>query len=230
MDTDKSFKLYIKKLVHSSWAIVCQNDITAYSKSTTIKSTMSDNFAPTHHTVTSDVSGGRNTGDYSSGIQGSDISNTANRGYDNSGYGATDTSRATNPITDERSFGGSNLNDSGRPEFTGTYGGRNDDSITPVDASASHDRLNSEYEPRTQLDQQRGSLASTQGPFQTPTTDDVDRSDAPLTSSVGSQNAPGTGGKIGEATMGALGYGGANVERPKEEQGVAEKIMNFMGA
>lgn len=92
-------------------------------------------------------------------------------------------------------------------------------------------RLNSEYEPTpASTVQPRGSLSSTVGPFQTPTTDDVSKSEVPPTSSVGQQNAPGRGGEIGEKAMGVLGYGGATVERPKEEQGVAEKIVNFLGA
>lgn len=91
-------------------------------------------------------------------------------------------------------------------------------------------RLNSEYEPTTSISQPRGSLSSTVGPFQVPTTDDVSKKDVPPSSSVGQQNAPGRGGSIGEKAMGALGYGGAQVERPKEEQGVAEKIVNFLGA
>lgn len=185
---------------------------------------MSDSFAPTHHTVTSDVDGARNTGAYGSGTY-----NTSSSGYGNDSYGPTDTSRTTDSLTGDRSYGSSNVN-SGRPEFTGTYGGRNDDTITSADAPVSRDRLNSEYEPRTAVSEQRGSLASTQGPFQVPTTDDVDKSDVPPTSSVGSQNAPHAGGRIGESAMGALGYGGSTVERPKEEQGIAEKIVNILGA
>lgn len=91
-------------------------------------------------------------------------------------------------------------------------------------------RLNSEYEPTTSIDQPRGSLSSTVGPFQVPTTDDVSKSEVPPASSVGQQNAPGKGGELGEKAMGALGYGGTSVERPKEEQGIAEKIVNFLGA
>lgn len=118
----------------------------------------------------------------------------------------------------------------------------NTDAITPANAQNTTNtedvastgeyrpRLNSEYEPTTTIDQPRGSLSSTVGPFQVPTTDDVSKSEVPPTSSVGSQNAPGRGGEIGEKAMGALGYGGSTVERPKEEQGVAEKIVNFLGA
>lgn len=98
------------------------------------------------------------------------------------------------------------------------------------ETGAWRDRLNSEYEPRTEVTQKRDSLSATQGPFHVPTTEEVSKKDIPPSSSVGTQNAPGRGGSIGEATMGALGYGGATVERPKEEQGLAEKIVNFMGA
>jgi len=91
--------------------------------------------------------------------------------------------------------------------------------------------LNHEHEPRTSISQgKRGSLASTEGPFQVPTTDDVSKSSVPPTSSVGQQNAPGRAGSIGEKAMSALGYGGNHVERPKEEQGLGEKIVNFLGA
>lgn len=186
---------------------------------------MSDNFAPTHHKVTSDLDGQRSTGAYGSNTVG-DNYNITGTGYNNEGssYGQRSSGYDNDNITR------TGVSSSDRPEFTGAYAGRNDDTITSADAPVSRDRLNSEYEPRTEIDQQRGSLASTQGPFQTPTTDDVDKSDAPLTSSVGSQNAPHAGGRAGEAAMGALGYGGASVERPKEEQGLAEKIVNFMGA
>ena len=46
----------------------------------------------------------------------------------------------------------------------------------------------------------------------------------------GEQNAPGTAGKVGENALGALGFGGASVERPKEDQGIGEKIVKFFGA
>lgn len=62
------------------------------------------------------------------------------------------------------------------------------------------------------------------------TTEEVDKSGIPPSSSVGQQNAPGKGGKVGEYAMGAFGYGGTHIERPKEEQGLGEKIVNFMGA
>ncbi|KAK5943577.1 hypothetical protein PMZ80_004585 [Knufia obscura] len=95
----------------------------------------------------------------------------------------------------------------------------------PLDRSHEHG-----HEPRTSVSQEeRGSLAGTKGPFHVPTTDDVNKSNVPPHSSVGQQNAPGAAGSIGEKAMGALGYGGSTVERPKEEQGLGEKIMNFLG-
>lgn len=93
-----------------------------------------------------------------------------------------------------------------------------------------HERLNSVYEPTTEIQQPRGSLSSTTGPFQVPTTDDVSKKDAPLTSSVGQQSAPGRAGSIGDKALSAMGYGGSKVERPKEDQGLGEKIVNFLGA
>ena len=102
-----------------------------------------------------------------------------------------------------------------------------------VDTAAPRERLSSVHEPRTSLTS--GStvtepLASTEGPFHQPTTSNTEKKNAPLTSSVSSQNAPGSAGKIGEAVMSGFGYGGTHVERPKEEQGLGEKIVNFLGA
>jgi len=108
------------------------------------------------------------------------------------------------------------------------------DAINPVphpsQGSQALDR-NHEREPRASISQgKRSSLASTEGPFQVPTTNDVSKSDTPPTSSVGQQNAPGRAGSVGETAISALGYGGNSVERPKEEQGLGEKIVNFLGA
>ncbi|ETN45219.1 uncharacterized protein HMPREF1541_10096 [Cyphellophora europaea CBS 101466] len=44
-----------------------------------------------------------------------------------------------------------------------------------------------------------------------------------------SQNAPGKAGEVGEAAVGALGFGGSAVERPKENRGLGEKIVAFLG-
>ncbi|ETI19830.1 hypothetical protein G647_08844 [Cladophialophora carrionii CBS 160.54] len=44
------------------------------------------------------------------------------------------------------------------------------------------------------------------------------------------QNAPGKLGERGENILGAIGFGGAAVERPKEDQGIGEKIAEFLGA
>jgi len=46
---------------------------------------------------------------------------------------------------------------------------------------------------------------------------------------VGNKNLPGARGDRGEKILGAMGVGGSQVERPKEEQGIGEKIVNFLG-
>jgi len=89
--------------------------------------------------------------------------------------------------------------------------------------------LSHEHAPRREIDQSQDALASTQGPFKVPTTDDVSGSDVPPTSSVGNQNLPGARGERGEMILGAAGVGGSQVERPKEDQGIGEKIVNFLG-
>ncbi|KAJ9616648.1 hypothetical protein H2200_000367 [Cladophialophora chaetospira] len=43
------------------------------------------------------------------------------------------------------------------------------------------------------------------------------------------QNAPGKLGERGENVLGAIGFGGSTVERPKEDQGIGEKIAEFLG-
>lgn len=43
------------------------------------------------------------------------------------------------------------------------------------------------------------------------------------------QNAPGKLGDRGENILGAVGFGGSSVERPKEDQGIGEKIAEFLG-
>lgn len=72
------------------------------------------------------------------------------------------------------------------------------------------------------------------GPFQETTSEgEVIKSDDSTqepSSTVGTQNAPGRAGSIGEAAIGALGYGSTTVERPKEDQGLGEKIVAFLGA
>lgn len=45
-----------------------------------------------------------------------------------------------------------------------------------------------------------------------------------------SANAPGKLGDRGENILGSIGFGGAQVERPKEDQGIGEKIAEFLGA
>lgn len=176
---------------------------------------MSDsNYAPAHHQTTSkfdDDQQYNNTRGTTSGISDA-----------NTGSG----------ITSASATGTSELR-------TGWNSNYQDDSIQPTsnygtDSSADYDRRGSAsvHQPRTSVNDSahRGSLASTEGPFQQPTTDNVSNSDTNAFSSVSSQNAPHAGGTVGENTLGALGYGGSQVERPKEEQGVAEKIMNILGA
>lgn len=179
---------------------------------------MSDNnFAPVHHQTTSGMSGHHTTGAHNLDNYSTTGTNT---GIDTTTAGAShDYARS------------SAVNDTDRSEFPGRLGDRNDDTISPAAEPISRDRLNSEYEPRTEITQQRGSLASTEGPFRAPTTEDAtSSSDVPPASTVSQQNAPHQGGRIGEATMSAFGYGGSTVERPKEHQGTAEKILNFLGA
>lgn len=178
---------------------------------------MSDNFAPVHHQVTGDLTGNKQgyLGEHASGA----ATNTASTSHSSTlgnEYGSSGISSSTAPIhhqQDDTIRQSSLATDSGAPE------------------GYSRDRLSSVHEPRTSISSDPAApLASTEGPFQQPTTDDVSKSEAPLTSSVSSQNAPGKAGAFGENVLSAFGYGGAHVERPKEEQGIGEKIVNFLGA
>lgn len=54
--------------------------------------------------------------------------------------------------------------------------------------------------------------------------------DTPIRRGNASQNAPGKAGDVGESVIGGLGFGGATVERPREEQGLGEKIVGFLGS
>lgn len=149
--------------------------------------------------------------------------------HDQTTTGGTTTGHATDSVPHTHT----NTNIGSDPDAITSASATHDSNINTTDDTSAGEyrqRLNSEYEPTTSISQPRGSLSSTVGPFQVPTTDDVGKSEVPPTSSVGQQNAPGRGGEIGEKAMGALGYGGSTVERPKEEQGVAEKIVNFLGA
>jgi hypothetical protein len=54
--------------------------------------------------------------------------------------------------------------------------------------------------------------------------------DATIRRSGLAQNAPGSLGERGENIVGALGFGGSTVERPQKDQGLGEKIAEFLGA
>ena len=100
-----------------------------------------------------------------------------------------------------------------------------------VIAGHSIDNHNDAYRASLEhLQSRKDSLSATPGPFNAPTTEDVSKGDVPPSSSVGSKNAPGKAGEVGEKIMGGFGVGGTHVERPKEEQGLGEKIVNFLGA
>ena len=169
---------------------------------------MADNYAPAHHQTTTG-------GALSSGEQQTTTSGT---------YGSSERQGYSTGTAAPSSF--RNQDDTIVQQQNATSA---DDNYEP--AGYSRDRLSSVHEPRTSLGADPSApLASTEGPFQQPTTEDVSKSEVPPTSSVGSQNAPGRAGSIGENVLGALGYGGTHVERPKEEQGIGEKIVNFLGA
>lgn len=107
-------------------------------------------------------------------------------------------------------------------------------SSTSDDSISAAPRKSSVVEPFTGSTQEAahagrdGSLSTTQGPFQE-TILQQEGQGGGIPASVGSQTAPGRAGSVGEKAMGALGYGGTHVERPKEEQGLGEKVVNFFG-
>ena len=74
-------------------------------------------------------------------------------------------------------------------------------------------------------DAPRGSLAST-----STSSDPNTETSFPASTTGQAVNAPGKTGVIGENVMGALGYGGSAVERPKEDRGIGEKVAEFLGA
>lgn len=83
----------------------------------------------------------------------------------------------------------------------------------PVNPSNEQNPLNSHHRPSIQGDNHQGLVGETT-----------------VRQGTESQNAPGKAGDVGEAAMGALGYGGSTVGRPKEDQGISEKIVNILGA
>jgi len=173
---------------------------------------MSNDYAQAHHLTTSDgatagnhTSGNTTFGDHSNIISGRDAQ-TGTYARDQ----AHSAPRETNTVSPQEDF------------------------ITPAAYNSQRDQsrtVHHEHEPHSSISQgNRGPLASTESPFQTATTDGVSKSNVPPTSSVGQQNAPGRAGEVGEKAMSAMGFGGNHVERPKEEQGLGEKIVNFLGA
>lgn len=118
----------------------------------------------------------------------------------------------------------SNLNTqdySSKAHTTGDHTLHNERDTISTAPAGTHNSLDREHESTTETSQPRGSLF---------TTDEGSKQDTQLTSSVGQQSAPGRAGSIGDKTLGALGFGGSKVERPKEDQGLGEKIVNFFGA
>ena len=86
----------------------------------------------------------------------------------------------------------------------------------PVNYSDSSNPLNSHHRPSLGLDGD-SKVSSLQG-------------DTTIRRGTVAQNAPGKLGDRGENIVGAMGFGGSSVERPKAEQGLGEKIANFLGA
>lgn len=187
------------------------------------------NYAPVHHQTTSRLDdegttstryiGGANTA-------GTDTASGEDRDFNSARH--TGTTRTTN----DNNIGNidyANQNNAGTASHL-RHGAAQDDMIAPAEPRREPLSLNHEYAPRQEIEPRKDSLASTQGPFHVPTTDNAGSSGATLTSTVGQQNAPGKAGERGESVMGAIGFGGTHVERPKEEQGLGEKIVNFFGA
>ena len=185
---------------------------------------MSNNYAQAHHLTTSD---GTMTGHSSSNTTFGDQNEyNSSQAYSREGH----VNAGANTSTD--TYARDATSSTPRQNTTGAV--PQDDSISAVprhSVSGQPLNLNHEYEPRTSISQSKHDpLAGTEGPFQVPTTDDVSKSGVPPTSSVGQHNAPGRAGSVGEKALGALGYGGNHVERPKEDQGLGEKIVNLLGA
>lgn len=174
----------------------------------------SNNYAPTHHLTT----GAGNS------IHHASNNNTTTAG-DLSDLGSSSNAHANIASRDQayNTSAQTHANTLAQDDFI---------SAAPLEGSTRETRvLNDEDEPRTAVSRgKRDSLAGTEHPFQNASKDDGSESDARLTSSVGQRNAPGRAGSIGEKAMSAVGYGGNTVERPKEEQGLGEKIVNFFGA
>ncbi|KAK5198320.1 hypothetical protein LTR92_002565 [Exophiala xenobiotica] len=113
-----------------------------------------------------------------------------------------------------------NNNDLGASSHDATTVGVQDDGTqhrgstipeNPVNYSDSSNPLNSHHRPSLGLDGD-SNVSSLQGDTRT------------------SRNAPGKLGDRGENIVGAMGFGGSTVERPKADQGLGEKIVTFLGA
>lgn len=185
---------------------------------------MANNYAQVHHLTTSgETTTGHGSGNTTFGDRNEYNSSQAYPREGNVDAGAN---------TSTNTYARDTTSSTPRQNTTGAV--PQDDSISPVprdSVSGQALNLDHEYEPRTSISQSKHDpLAGTEGPFKVPTTDDVSKSGIPPFSSVGQQNAPGRAGSIGEKALSALGYGGNHVERPKEDQGLGEKIVNFLGA
>lgn len=187
-----------------------------------------------HHKVTTDTTDSTQGGSRTFGDENEyNASRQTGAVGSDQGYGASDSTgvsndQSYNSARDSSAVGSSNFGTAGITDDSTGPPNPDDPRLGTFEPEAHP--LYSEYPPRKEIPQDQGPLASTPGPFQVPTTDNLEGTSAPPTSSVSSQNAPGKAGEFGEKVMGALGVGGTHVERPKEEQGIGEKIVNFLGA
>jgi hypothetical protein len=94
---------------------------------------------------------------------------------------------------------------------------------SPINPATESSPLNAHYRPSLQSEGAATGDAPGEGGVQGLAGDTIIRR-----SSI-SQNAPGRAGSVGEAVLGALGFGGTAVERPREDQGVGEKIVALLG-
>ncbi|KAI1609370.1 hypothetical protein EDD37DRAFT_640518 [Exophiala viscosa] len=170
-------------------------------------------------------SGSNNYSDnYAQGSSGLGSSGFAqNDGYQNqtsSRLPETDSSYRTteydsNNYSNNDSYGSSGLGTSDRTQgqtstFSGTQTGSG-----PINHSDDSNPLNEHHRPSVAMDGQQG-VDSLEG-------------ETNIRRAGDSQNAPGKLGDTGESLVGAMGFGGSQVGRPKEDQGIGEKIANFLG-
>ena len=114
-----------------------------------------------------------------------------------------------------------------------TNGGEVASSMNPIGHASSSTPLS----PTSMNTSPHNNLPESSNVVQVPRSNSVSASSDPSTethfpASMTGQavNAPGKTGVIGENIMGALGYGGSAVEWPKEDQGIGEKVAEFLGA